>query len=170
MPYGRHLNALTTQHTQAGLLMVCATWGLSYMMPAKNRVPFSEVFPPIIVNSVLGVMWVWGLLLFLPAVSALIAEQVAIRNRLTNKHLWGVIFGAHILLAGVYIGLAAAALASALAQIPGERWPQLSFWEGVVSAASRPVLWGLIGSFHIAFARMPRPGVEPSDEEEDHAV
>lgn len=176
MPY-RHrsgLSSLATWHSQTGLLLISATWGLSYTMPAQYRIPFSEVFPPNMTDSVLSRMWIWGALMLLPSTGGLIAEQLVSRFRSmqNNKWVWRWIIGAHIGLAAIYFGLATGALFAGFSQIPGSDYPHPGFWAGAISAISRPVLWSYIGYLHTTFARLPAPeDVHEQDaEEEDHAV
>jgi hypothetical protein len=177
MSYRRRsgLSSLATWHSQTGLLLVSMTWGLSYMMPAQYRISFSEVFPPNITDSILSRMWIWGLLMVLPSATGLIAEQIMTHSRrmLYSKWLWGWVIAAHVGLSAIYFGLACGALFAGFNQIPGADYPHPAFWAGVISAISRPVLWGVLGYLHTTFARLPIPEpieVQDDPEEEDRAL
>lgn len=173
MPYRHHqsqLSALTTWHSQSGLLAISATWGLSYLMPPRYRIPFSEVFPPTVVHSALGHMWIWGLLLLIPALLALSIEQVATRRQTSSPRLWRAVFGSHILLSAIYFMLAVGALVSGLRQVPWEADTSWTCWAALASAVSRPVLWGYIGYLHSTFARLPAPQEDSNDAGDTDAV
>lgn len=146
-PNRRTASPLTTWHSQSGLLWISWTWGLSYLVPARDRIAFSEVYP-----HLAGPMWMWGVGLIIAATIALISERVI---RTTRKRPWSWAWGGHMVLAGIYSTLAAAALLQALGEVHGTPlgW---GFWGNVISAISRTVLWGYIGYLHSTYARLPR--------------
>lgn len=152
MPNKRGISPLTTWHSQGGLLLISFTWGMSYIIPSKYRIPFSEVFP----NSLGTQMWAWGAALLVAATSAFVAERVVAHSKGKHSIAWRAGYGSHMVLAAVYITLAVCALVEGAKQIhgPALSWP---FWGLVLSAVSRPVLWGYIGYLHTTYARLPHP-------------
>lgn len=145
------ISPMTTWHRQSGLLWISWTWGASYVVPERDRVPFAEVFPHVLASALLP-MWGWGLILLVAATCALIAEQLL---RHTHLRPWSLAWGGHIVLAGTYGTLAVAALAQAVMEISGSPL-HFHFWGGVISAASRTVLWGMVAFFHSTYARIGR--------------
>lgn len=145
MPNKRAMSPLTTWHSQAGLLWISWTWGLSYVVPPRCRIPFAEVFP----NSIVFPMWVWGALMLAGATVSLIAERVL---RHTSCRPWHCAWAGHALLAATYFSLALGALVQGLAEISAFHFAAGSF----ISAISRPVLWGYVGYLHTTYARLPR--------------
>jgi hypothetical protein len=156
MPYKRALSTLTTWHSQNGLLLISFTWGASYLVPERLRITFSEVFPTALAVGRLP-MWCWGTVLVMAAAVAYLMDLRITRHPPPHRWAWPAAWGAHMMLAGTYITLSACALAEGVTQIHGPPTSVL-FWGGVVSAASRPVLWGYIGYLHSTYARLPRSG------------
>jgi hypothetical protein len=187
----RGISPLTTWHSQGGVLMISFSWGASYLVPASDRIAFSEVFPESIMANIIPKMWVWGLLLCIPALLAFLAERQINRDpipvlrhdpdqrvlpllwlrirgagrdllRRVRKGAWLAVLTGHITLAGVFSALACAALAQGIEEVAHLHagWHMML---GMVSALSRPILWGYIGYLHSTYARLPKP--ELPDEE-----
>src|ERR1700752_1760592 len=109
----RGISPVTTFHNQTGLLLISFTWGLSYMMPGKYRVPFSEVFPDIL-GSDTAMRW-WGLVLVVFATTALVAERVCDRwypfqAKFLPGWWWRTVWFSHLVLAAAYAILSASAI------------------------------------------------------------
>lgn len=141
---------LTIRNSQITLLLVSFTWGLSYVMPPKQRVTFSEVFPPDLEKWSGVPMWAVGTAMLFGAAMALGGEHLILRNPRQSQLGWGLSVLSHTWLCGIYFTLAIAAAATSL---PQAHWTL----PGMVSAASRPVLWAYIGNLHLGFANLPRP-------------
>jgi hypothetical protein len=145
---------LTTRISQTSLLLVTLSWGASYCMPPKSRVPFSEVYPPSLAEYSTIPMWAWGAAMVISALCALGGEQLILRAAVNNREPsyfgWKLSIAAHTVLAGIYFTLLVAALFSGIAQA-GDAFP------GLVSATSRPVLWGYIAVMHVTYSRLPSP-------------
>jgi hypothetical protein len=155
MPYRRGMSPLTTWHSQNGLLLVSLTWGGSYLIPAADRIPFSEVFPSPMSHSIFPEMWLWGLLLFVPALIALVADLVLKRGNGDSKRAWFVALGGHYVLSGIYASLTVGAAFEGFSEIHyAWSWHTAA---AMVSAISRPILWGLIAYLHTTYARLPKP-------------
>lgn len=158
VPY-RTRNPITVAHSQRGLLWVSFTWGASYIIPEQHRIPFSEVFPAPLAHS--GVpMWGWGVLLLASAVTALISERLVARTRNPQSRAWRAAWISHMVLAGIYGALVFGSLVQGLSEVDTTSH---TWWADgmlcVVSALSRPVLWGYIAYQHSTYARMPGPVV-----------
>lgn len=161
MPYKRGISPLTTWHSQSGLLLISATWGISYMVPAEDRVPFSEVFPASLSRGMGLPMQVWGAVLLIAAVAAFVSERVIAHTRRGHPIAWRVGYGSHMALTAAYGALAVAAVVQASSEIHGS--PLTAAWYGqLVSAISRTVLWGYISYLHSTYARLPRPDERPT--------
>jgi hypothetical protein len=123
-------------------------------MPPKLRVPFSEVFPPSLSLYATIPMWGWGAMMVLSALMALVGERLilaaAVGEREPSYTGWHMSIWAHRFLAGVYFTLLAGALITGIGQAG---WS----FAGLVSAASRPVLWGYIAIMHVTYSRLPSP-------------
>jgi hypothetical protein len=157
MPYRRALPPLTTWHSQNGLLLVSYFWGLSYLMPPGDRIAFAEVFPERIAAALLPQMWAWGILLLVPALGALIGDRVMAHRHGATNWPWRLSLYGHTLLCAVYGTLTFLALIQGAEEI---RWHSLGqFIAALLSALSRPVLWGFITYQHSTYARLPRPVV-----------
>jgi hypothetical protein len=145
---------LTTRISQSSLLLVTLFWGASYCIPTKLRVPFSEVFPPSLEHHSQVPMWGWGAAMVLSALMALIGERLILAAAVTNREPsylgWRMSMWAHRLLAGIYFALLAGALVTGIAQAG---WS----FAGLISAVSRPVLWGYIALMHVTYSRLPSP-------------
>ena len=145
---------LTTRISQTSLLLVTLAWGASYCMPPKLRVSFSEVFPPSLATYATVPMWGWGAVMVLSALMALVGERLILAAAVTDREPsyvgWRMSIWAHRLLAGVYFTLLAAALLTGIDQAG---WS----FAGLVSAASRPVLWGYIAVMHVMYSQLPSP-------------
>jgi len=125
------------------------------MVPQDYRIPFSEVFPHPIVTSILP-MWAWGLILLIPAALAFAFEQrLSFTGR--ERKSWRIVYGSHMVLAATYIALSACALLQGIGEITWSPW-NLALGN-ILSAISRPVLWGYVGYLHTTYARMPIPEV-----------
>lgn len=157
----RGISPLTTWHSQSGLLLISFTWGVSYVVPERDRIPFSEVFPSNL-NAAGLPMPIWGILLIAFAAAAFIAERAISRARGGHPLAWRIGYGAHMALTGVYGSLAVSALFESLSQCQGS-WLEPSLWGNIISSVSRTVLWGYIGYLHSTFARLPRI-VDPKSE------
>jgi hypothetical protein len=144
---------MTTRHSQAGLLVVSVTWGLSYMMPVRLRVPFSEVFPATLTRWSTVPMWGWGLDIFVSAVVALVGERVIMEARGRTRWAWAMSFIAHAILCATYVTLGVAALVEAMTEAGQMNW----VFASIVSALSRTVLWCFIAYQHYTYATLPRP-------------
>lgn len=140
---------ITTRHSQTSLLFVSFCWGLGYSMPAKTRVPFSEVFPPDLERWSVITMGGYGAAMLAGAAFALLGERLILINQ--NVRLgWALSFLSHGLLFAVYASLSAAAIATGVQQSHGNV-------AAIISSLSRPVLWMLIAGLHLSFARLPAP-------------
>jgi len=166
MPYKRGISPLTTWHSQAGLLLISASWGLSYLVPNNLRIPFSEVYPQRVMNHTFApsMHW-WGGILFITAFLALLFERVIASSQTAHRAAWLIVVGSHTVLATAYATLGFAALWQAALEV--HSWPHAPFWGGAVSSVSRTVLWAYIGYLHTTYARLPRPVVP--EEEPEHA-
>lgn len=135
------------------LLLVSLAWGLGYCVPGVLRIPFAEVFPPAVERWSFISMRGWGVILLVFAVLAIWAEQLSLRGQKWAAHL---LFMAHAMLAGTYTALAAGALYTGLLE---------AHWQvpGLLSSASRPLLWLLIAWLHTTYARLPTPPQERSE-------
>lgn len=155
MPYKRGISPLTTWHSQSGLLLISASWGVSYMVPPQYRVPFSEVFPTTLISLGLP-MQVWGTLLLIFACTAFVSERVIAHTLRGHPISWRVGYASHMALTTIYGTLATSAVFEGMAQVDT---PMFSAgWFGqVVSASSRTVLWGYIAYLHSTYARLPKP-------------
>lgn len=149
---------LTTWHSQTGLLLISFTWGASYAIPAPDRVQFSEVFP--IPTAGVLPMWVWGTVMLVAAAVAYAAEWRLRRNP-SSRPSWASAWGGHMVLSAVYFTLAAASFVEGFSEISTAPHVLHGLF-AVISAISRPVLWGYIGYLHTTYARLPRPRVEGS--------
>lgn len=162
MPYKRGISPLTTWHSQSGLLLISASWGLSYLVPEKYRVPFSEVFPSRLLPFGLPMQF-WGAVLVVFAVAAFVSERVIAHTRRAHDVAWKVGYGSHMALTATYGTLAFAAIFESIGQVNEPTWTW-GWWGQGVSAISRTVLWGYIAYLHSTYARLPRP-VEPEKPE-----
>lgn len=154
MPYKRGISPLTTWHSQSGLLLISATWGVSYMVPKNARVSFSEVFPDTLARLGLP-MAVWGVLLVVFAAAAFTAERLIAHTRRGHPVAWRVGYGAHMALTAIYGGLATAALFQGISEVSAHPFEWV-WWGQVASTVSRTVLWGYIAYLHSTYARLPR--------------
>jgi hypothetical protein len=153
MPYRRRQSEMVTWHSQLIFLLIALFWGLSYLMPPHGRIPFSEVFPDTIERGVAKGMWIWGLLLFTPALVGFIGDMFL---RFTSWiWSWHMALWAHFLLTATYASLTACALWEGMEQVTRFPWP----WtvSATISALSRPLLWGGITYVHWTYARLPAP-------------
>lgn len=145
---------MTTRHSQTSILLVSLTWGLSYCMPPSLRVSFSEVFPPSLERWSSIPMWGWGIAMLFAAVSALIGEQLILKavvgRREPSRFGWRLSIFAHTCLAAIYFTLTIAALVSGIRE---------AHWQAaaIISAISRPVLWGYIAYLHVTYSKLPSP-------------
>lgn len=155
VPNKRGISALTTWHSQTGLLLISFWWGASYIVPPDDRIPFSEVFPDNLRHSFVP-MWVWGVVLIVTAMVAWGAERVINRSRAVHSFAWRCGWISHALLAGAYGTLALAALIQSFSEVSGGL-NTFHFWGNVISSVSRTVLWGFIAYLHSTYARLPRP-------------
>lgn len=144
---------MTTRHSQATLLLVSFTWGLSYCMPPAQRIPFSEVFPFDLTRWSSVPMWGWGAALLFFAAVAFMGERIILERGPGSATGWRASFMAHTFLVGIYGTLAVAALAQGISEIQVAHSPAV----GLISALSRPVLWSYIAYLHLTYARLPRP-------------
>jgi hypothetical protein len=159
LPGTRHLSSVTTWHSQASLLWISWTWGVSYIVPPADRIPFALLYPDVLKWCP---MWIWGAILLLGATISLASERI-LRHSHYRPWLWAT--RGHMLLAGTYISLGAAATLQMAQEISG---PVGSWhWCGnVISAPARTVLWVVIGYFHITYARMAKPFEKTEDSDE----
>jgi succinate dehydrogenase hydrophobic anchor subunit len=141
---------ITTRHSQTALLLVSFTWGLSYCLPERLRISFSEVYPADLTKWASLPRWTVGAALLLAATHALIGERVIIKGSLHNRIGWHLSFLSHAVLFTIYATLAIGAIISGLLQAHWQIGP-------VISAISRPVLWGYIAYLHLTYARLPPP-------------
>lgn len=144
---------LTTRHSQATLLLVSFAWGLSYCMPANLRIPFSEVFPPDLTRWSAIPMWGWGAMLLISATFAFMGERIILERGSGSNAGWRASFLSHTMLVAVYSTLAIAALTQGWLQVAAVHFTAAA----IISAISRPVLWGYIAYLHLTYARLPRP-------------
>lgn len=148
----RGVSPLTTWHSQGGLLLISATWGLSYMTSDKDRVRFAEVFP----DTITAHRGWWGLSLVICCAAAYKAERVMNKDQKPHPWAWRTGYTAHMALAGIYCALAMCALLQGFNEIHGA-WHSWHLYGNIASSVSRPVLWGYIGYLHTTYARLPTP-------------
>lgn len=148
---GRHWvrSPLATRHSQTALLLVSFAWGMSYLMPRHRRISWSEVFPE---DANLVPMWAYGVALIGMALAALVGERLIMRAQLARTG-WRCSFFAHSALFAIYATLALSAMLHGFREAGAIGWSAA----GVISALSRPVLWGYVGYLHLTYARLPSP-------------
>lgn len=147
-------NPVTTRHSQTALLLVTIAWGMSYCMPLPLRIPFSEVYPPNLSSLSQVPLWGYGAAMLFSALLALAGERMILisllRKDATGRIGWRMSIFAHMCLCALYATLACAAL---LVGLHEAHWMAA----GLISAASRPILWGYISYLHWTYARLPIP-------------
>lgn len=150
---------LTTRVSQTSLLLVSLSWGISYCIPEQLRVSFSEVYPPSLTKHTQVPMWCWGALMIVAAVMALVGERMILAKAVSQREPsyvgWHMSVIAHIVLAAIYFTLLCGALVTGFVESAGS-------FPGIVSALSRPILWGYIAAMHVTYSRLPSP-FPPSD-------
>jgi hypothetical protein len=147
-------NPITTRHSQTALLMVSFFWGLSYVMPVNLRIPFSEVFPPSVGEFSQIPMWGWGAAMLFAALAAIAGERMILISLVQKtgpaQFGWRLSIFSHTVLVAVYATLAIGALITGFPETHAQA-------AGLISAISRPVLWGYIAYLHLTYARLPTP-------------
>lgn len=145
---------LTTRQSQTAILFVSLTWGLSYAMPTNLRIEFSEVFPRSLEHWSSIPMWGWGAAMLTSALLALVGERLilgsVVSHRQPSKFGWRLSIAAHTALAAIYATLCVAAA------VTGMRETHMQA-AAIISAVSRPVLWGYISFLHMTYSRLPDP-------------
>jgi hypothetical protein len=154
---------ITTRHSQGSLLLVSFTWGLSYVMPSNQRVPWSEVFPPDLTQWSAIPVWGYGILMLSGALVASFGENL-IRNTTQGRLGWHLSFLSHALLCAVYYTLALSAMVYGIKQA----LQMNAEVAAIISALSRPVLWGFVGYLHLTYAQLPAPASPPRQRRKKH--
>jgi hypothetical protein len=148
---------LTTRHSQTILVLVGALWGLSYVMPWGQRIAFAEVFPPSLEKHAHLPIWVWGAGLLTGSLLALAGERLLLMSLLRNDTYrspgWPISISAHMLLSAIYITLSVSALVTGFTEAAAVHFTA----PAVLSALSRPFLWGYLGYQHVTYALLPTP-------------
>jgi hypothetical protein len=148
---------VSVRHSQMGLLLVTLCWGLSYCMPTRLRIPWSEVFPPDLERYSFIPMWGYGAGMVAGCVIAFSGERMILAASGLSRAGWFFSFLAHALLSSIYFTLCVAALVYGFTEVQ-----KVSFtFASVASAVSRPALWFYIGLLHLGYARLPAPTFPP---------